>query len=893
MGKRIIGRIRFACCLMFFSFLLYSCTSFDPPPKPSRNLQIDEEVVVAEQTIPSSGGTIVVSSPGSAADGMEITVPPGSYADSRTFMISTAEITADKLGQYFNPITPVIQVENGGGYAETPMQVTIPVAIPEGEFPVGFFYNEISGALEGLPLLSYTPTSVTVLTRHFMSESAIRSDWDDMKGEPLAMNASANMLISTIKESLLESKPIISSGFSPGVDDWEFTNLGSYISPGGHCAGQSMTALWYYYEKKLNGESALFHRFDLLNDKLKPSFMWMDNPRGYRFSSVIQEDFNFDGWINSLWMQSFIPELTFKTFAAAMLVTGEPQSVLIRNSQGQGGHAMIVYKVDYKGGILHIADPNYPNNRHHSTGVESIRTINLENGSFKPYLIGLNAQSNSISMDQIGYAGKTSYIPWGQIGKRYNELIDSTIGSVNPNTFPAYTIWVKGENKQELYNNFISEKDTFRCYVECPTAEVGFNVAGVKRITHQMFDINGKMIAVYENNAENYTILKPGLNKIGFYIIGWKNGHLSSDGSTYNPLFIDFKWFDVNYSKLKIAPNPISSEPGAEVEMSAILSENLPANANYIWNFGDNTPEKTVVDNNVVTHTYKEEGTYQVRVKLYQGKTKLVAEATATAIILGKMGEPEITRISPDSAIGEQVVTIIGKNFGNEQYEGYVQIFYGEKVEIVSWSNEQIMIKIPLKAKDLISIAVIRKTPGDAYEVSCSFYGYKIYPDVMVTLKRVDKMGYVVGGTFINQYGNERDATAGAVYFDPNHMLKFNGLSFDYTGSDTLDRTSGEEIFYKYNIHLTVSGGGQSITGTLAYTGENRSISPTIYYNQEIEVVNMKLSGFTHERVEFAFTEAEGKSVISSFLDDGGWGWDKYVDFKTASGRIYFYQKTW
>ncbi|MBN1925399.1 MAG: hypothetical protein JW798_06165, partial [Prolixibacteraceae bacterium] len=321
------------CVLVF----VLSCTSFDPEPKPSRNLEIGEEVEVASQTIPSGGGTVVVNAPGSEIDGMEIDVPPGSYAASRTFKISTAPITSDKLGANFNPLTPLIQIENGGGYADSVMTVILPITLPEGEFPVGFFYNEISGSLEGLPLLSYTPTSVTVLTRHFMSESAIRSEWDDLKGEPLSLNTSVNMLIASVKESVLKGKPVISSGFNPGTDDWEFTNLGSYISPEGHCAGQSMAALWYYYEKKRNGEPALFHRFDLLNDKLKPSFMWEDNPLGYRFSSVIQKDFNFDGWINSLWMQSFIPELTFKTFAASILVTGEPQSVLIRNSQGQGG----------------------------------------------------------------------------------------------------------------------------------------------------------------------------------------------------------------------------------------------------------------------------------------------------------------------------------------------------------------------------------------------------------------------------------------------------------------------------------------------------------------------------------------------------------------------------
>ncbi|MBN1924482.1 MAG: PKD domain-containing protein [Prolixibacteraceae bacterium] len=623
---------------LFLLTMLIACTSFDPEPRPSRNLEIGEEVEVASQTIPSGGGTVVVNSPGSEIDGMEIDVPPGSYAASRTFRISTAPITSDKLGENFNPLTPLIQIDNGGGYAETPMQVTIPVIIPEGEFPIGFFYNEISGSLEGLPLLSYSPTSVTVLTRHFMSESENRREWDDnLKGVPLAMDASANMLIASIKESVLAGKTIINSGFQPGTDDWEFTNLGSYTSPHGHCAGQSMAALWYYYEKKLNGEPALFHRFDLLNDKLKPSFMWMDNPLGYRFSSVIQKDFNFDGWINSLWMQSFIPELTFKTFAASMLVTGEPQSVLIRNSQGQGGHAMIVYKVDYNGGILHIADPNYPNNRHYGTGVESIRTINLENGSFKPYLIGLNAAANSISMDQIGYSGKTSYIHWGQIGKRYNEVLDSTIGNVAPNTFPEYRILIKSEKNSVLQNGHISETDTIRFIVECPTAEVFDLKNGVKLIQFDMYEEAGNLDEKWDQpTSSSLRTLKPGLNKIGFYIYAQKNDF---GNKMY---FIDFKWFDVYYSKLKIDPDPIVAEPGEEVEITARSWGTAPNNASYVWNFGDNTKEVTVKRDSTVTHRFMKEGDYTVTVQLYNDDTNTLlgyvgAEANIAPGILSRL----------------------------------------------------------------------------------------------------------------------------------------------------------------------------------------------------------------------------------------------------------------
>ncbi|MBK7303284.1 MAG: hypothetical protein IPI90_08535 [Saprospiraceae bacterium] len=44
------------------------------------------------------------------------------------------------------------------------------------------------------------------------------------------------------------------SGFRPGIDDWEYPNQGSYIDLEGHCAGQSLTAMWYYHIRKLVSE---------------------------------------------------------------------------------------------------------------------------------------------------------------------------------------------------------------------------------------------------------------------------------------------------------------------------------------------------------------------------------------------------------------------------------------------------------------------------------------------------------------------------------------------------------------------------------------------------------------------------------------------------------------
>ena len=55
----------------------------------------------------------------------------------------------------------------------------------------------------------------------------------------------------------------VDSGFRPGVDDWQFTNYGSYVAPTGHCEGQSVSAIWYYVNQRLGGgASPLYGLYD-------------------------------------------------------------------------------------------------------------------------------------------------------------------------------------------------------------------------------------------------------------------------------------------------------------------------------------------------------------------------------------------------------------------------------------------------------------------------------------------------------------------------------------------------------------------------------------------------------------------------------------------------------
>ena len=468
-------------------------TQWFNPPNSGISWASGDSVSVVSQTVPASGGTITVNDPGGPLAGMRIEVPAGAYPGSKTFTISYRPITGDP-GPNINPLTPLITVENGGAFADELMTVTIPVAVPDGHFAMGFFVDD-TGHFEGMPLVEETSTSVTVATAHF-----------------------SRFIVASVSKAFLTG--VIDTGFRPMVDDWQFPNMGSYIAPGGHCAGQAITAMWYYTEKTLNGTSTLYGRFDNNGDTATPD-LWQDDSYGYRFASTIQKDIDWGNWavkINRI-LNNDDDTLNWNAFLYSMLVTGEPQYVSIHSSSFSGGHAMIVYKADVNTGTLYVADPNYPGN----TG----RKIQYANGAFVPYNSGENKADiiagNGRAYDKIGYLAKSALIPWDDIASRWSEFEYATIGD---DLFPAYDLVVRDDTggSVPLIDGMTVSGDKLAIALDGVAAgdELGFMVRrGDEWLS---FD------------SEDKIDLLDGDNRLGIYVVGKVGGNWE---------YVNFQWVTV------------------------------------------------------------------------------------------------------------------------------------------------------------------------------------------------------------------------------------------------------------------------------------------------------------------------------------------------------------
>jgi hypothetical protein len=484
------------------------------------------ETLVSER-VPAAGGTLTVESPGNALDGMTIVVPEDAYDRSKSFKITTRPIENHAFDANFDPITPLIHVDNGGDFASEPMVVEIPIQIAPDEFAMAFFYNTQTGELEGIPVADLTTDRITFVTSHF-----------------------SDLVITKIPWYVLENIST-DTGFAPGVDDWQFQNHGSYLAPGGHCAGQAISAMWYYYEQRLRaGEPPLYGRFDNNDYAFHTPYFWEDDSWGYRFASVVHDtlidwDHRSRAFFKSMGATS--DTLTWAAFAYAMLETGEPQYVAIYTADS--GHAMVVYKMEQ--GRLYVADPNYP-------GKEN-RIIRFENGTFLPYYSGTSATSISEEGETaypfIRYMAKSVMVDWSAIGTEYQKMLQGKSGD---GQFPAYKLeYLSGINEttgEQIWSPVptvleLTEEDTAKPG-EGYRGQVVFRLTplvGLGDVSGYLYDETNMIQKKLSSGAEHQVVLSyalvPGVHNVGVELDDFEP--VAGGGQKIN--YIDFRRIKVVY----------------------------------------------------------------------------------------------------------------------------------------------------------------------------------------------------------------------------------------------------------------------------------------------------------------------------------------------------------
>jgi len=476
------------------------------PPR-SDNMQLGKLQPLHSEVLPPSGGKIVVQQPESAIDGLSIEVPENAYPQDTQVSVSARAIESHKLGPDFDPVTPLIQIDNGHGFAAEPMTVEIPIQIADDEFAMGFFYDELTGKLEGIPFVALTPSKITLLTSHF-----------------------SDIVVSKVEKERLDQLSV-DTGFRPGVDDWQFPNWGSIVSPGGHCAGQSISTMWYYAEERVKaGKPPLYGRFDNNDARSRTVDLWQDDSWGYRLASSVQRSVDWDALSRKTFnlMGAMDDGLTWYAFLYAMQVTGEPQYVAVgryelddQNQQVRRGHALVVYRAEQS--KLYVADPNYPG--------QAGRTIPFGGLTFQPYASGASAAEIEVAgprdYTEIRYMAKSALVDWERIRALYEAMLRGESGK---DIFPGYVLqFFAGldANGDEIW----AQSPKVLELSEDQTAQAGEHLRGQLLAFLDMPANRPFRVQVYEgtqpsgaaqagvNRIEMHQRLKPGVNDLGFYML--------------------------------------------------------------------------------------------------------------------------------------------------------------------------------------------------------------------------------------------------------------------------------------------------------------------------------------------------------------------------------------
>jgi hypothetical protein len=462
----------------------------EPATTPVKAAAIPGKAVkVATGTVGPEGGTITVAASGDPLDGAVITVPAGTYSEPVDFSVTSRTFPAGETAPGFTAVSGLLGVDNGGVATEgEPVLVTIPLAGAVGEDAdlVGLYYAD-DGALEVIPVVEQTESTATVAVEHFSFIFLAAPDWSKVK-------------------------TTVDSGFRPGVDDWQFPNYGSFIAPGGHCEGQSSTALWYYTNVRANGGSPLHGLFDDNGSEATPD-LWQDDSDAYRFASVVQasplaDRARYDQYDS---MRTKAGSVAYNAFRAAIATTGQPQLIAIADSAGGHGHAMIVYRVTPT--RLYVADPNYPGR---------LRTIKYDaaSGKLGPYSSGDNAgaiaAAGAVSYTQFAYIPRAASSTDATIAARWAEFEAGTSGD---SKFPklALQAWIgKDAAGKDRWTDLTPEYRTADTKVRVRLASKG----GANPPATMRAFTGFTSTPASPWGGEATVDLKDGPNELGFYILG-------------------------------------------------------------------------------------------------------------------------------------------------------------------------------------------------------------------------------------------------------------------------------------------------------------------------------------------------------------------------------------
>jgi PKD repeat protein len=604
----------------------------------SGKIKTENSVFVVRQNIDRGGGTVEVSGSSSPIEGLRISVPENSFDAAREFSISYSKITAHELGTYFHPVSPLIEITNGEGYSDQFMELHIPINSQADHYPMAFYYDKKSGALEALPVIRTGENYIDVAVRHF-----------------------SLIVVSDIRKGDLIQLGGFHSLFDPRKNGWSFVNYGTYPEANGICAGMSIGAAYYY--KNFNGGVNLFSYFD--NDQLwfRTEDYWSDDSKGLRFATNIHQIHGIFWSSNNESITGMLDapeEDRFWNLIYSMFFNNQPQLIYVKNSSIDTAHMIIGFgfTINQNEAKITVYDPNYP-------GLEGIIEFDMVTKKFRPYTSAANAQAlengDKFNCDKIAYVPLSSVISKDEMDFLWQKVQSGTIGD---NLFPPYKVYAVPTNPEFDRVELNTQDNTVTNYI--PFDEFNFEVVGLDpSISPKMEEITFQPGTGLERTVPATTvqmIQKDTL--IGLYL------YAIPQGQQYDK-WLGFDYFKIKRQDLWVEPADTIVAVNAELKLVVRHNGSAPPRARYEWDFGDHNELNST--DTFITHKYEEPGDYIVQLVVIDlDNQKQVAEVEARVSVT----------IWPKIAI-----TLKGMDFTPPST---IKASDGSDIPSISWANKGI-----------------------------------------------------------------------------------------------------------------------------------------------------------------------------------------------------------
>lgn len=563
--------------LLLFSFILVGCSKDEMNNIDSGKIKTGEKIHLLKKNIPPQGGSVVIGSGGGILEGMEITIPSGAYHEETEFEISYAVIESHEFGELFDPVSPLIEIKNGGKNANELMQLHIPVFGDPDAYKMAFYYDKVTGELEGITVIRSGQNYIDITVRHF-----------------------SLIVITEIQKQLLIDGGGFHTLFDPKSHGWSFVNYGTFPEYEGICAGMSIGAAYYFKNFKSQLPLNSFFDNDLLWFPTKD--IWEDDATGLQFATAIhrvQKAFWDHGIKNIDSMINASSEDRLFNILYALLVLNQPQLIYVDDPAAIHAHMIVAFGYEIVGQEVHINvyDPNFPNQ-------ESTIKYDLSKHTFSPYTSAQNAyamqNSQLFAYSRICFIPFTSVMSSDEMNFLWQKVLNKTI--VN-GIFPAMKIYAVPKDNQfqkiELNmadnskTNYIPFKE-FDFEVEGLDASLGLKLEALSYLPGFGWERTNPAQTIVMNNSDTL---------IGLYL------KVKPQNNPYDH-WLGFEWFKIQLQSIWIEPHDTTVAVNAEVEFIARHNGTAPHQAIYKWDFGDGNKESS--SDSTIIYKYDQPGEYEI-----------------------------------------------------------------------------------------------------------------------------------------------------------------------------------------------------------------------------------------------------------------------------------------